>query len=85
MNLKLLVTIGFLTTFAIANPSNAENPAHGAASAQEDYEEFEDAISDEDYPDAEYSDEEVVEAVEAVAEESVEITTEDTADKDSEE
>ncbi|ELS02548.1 ribosomal protein S2 [Xenococcus sp. PCC 7305] len=58
---------------------------HGAASAQEDYEEFEDAISDEDYPDAEYSDEEVVEAVEAVAEESVEITTEDTADKDSEE
>jgi len=33
---------------------------HGAASAQEDYEEFEEAIAEDDYPDAEYSDEEVV-------------------------
>jgi len=41
---------------------------HGAASAQEDYEEFEEAIAEEDYPDAEDSDEEVVEPVAEVAE-----------------
>ncbi len=54
---------------------------HGAASAQEDYEEFEEAISDDDYPDAEYSDEEV----EPVTEESVEEVSEGNLDQDSEE
>lgn len=54
---------------------------HGAASAQEDYEEFEEAISDDDYPDAEYSDEEV----ELVTEESVEEVSEGNLDQDSEE
>ena len=57
---------------------------HGAASAQEDYEEFEEAIAEDDYPDAEYSDEEVAEPVaevEPVAEESVA----ENSDSDSEE
>ena len=57
---------------------------HGAASAQDDYEEFDEAIAEEDYPDAEYSDEEVAEPVaevEPVAEESVA----ENSDSDSEE
>ncbi len=59
---------------------------HGAASAQEDYEEFDEAISDDDYPDAEYSDDEVEPvAEEPVAEESVAEVSADNADQDSEE
>ena len=66
---------------------------HGAASAQEDYEEFEEAIADEDYPDAEYSDEapeplaeeEPVAEEQAVSEESVLDGSEDNTDQDSEE
>ena len=60
---------------------------HGAASAQEDYEEFEEAIGDEDYPDAEYSDEELESVAEgqAVSEESVLDQSEDHTDQDSEE
>ncbi len=59
---------------------------HGAASAQEDYEEFDEAISDDDYPDAEYSDEEVeTVAEESEGEESVEEVSDDDADQDSEE
>ena len=55
---------------------------HGAASAQEDYEEFEEAIGEEDYPDAEYSDEEI----ESEAEEyDAEDESEDNKDQDSEE
>ena len=55
---------------------------HGAASAQEDYEEFDEAISDEDYPDAEYSDE----VIESEAEDSdAEDELEDNEDQDSEE
>ncbi len=59
---------------------------HGAASAQEDYEEFDEAISDDDYPDAEYSDEEVeTVAEESEVEESVEEVSDDDADQDKEE
>ncbi len=55
---------------------------HGAASAQEDYEEFDEAISDEDYPDAEYSDE----VIESEAEDSdADDELEDNEDQDSEE
>ena len=55
---------------------------HGAASAQEDYEEFEEAIGDEDYPDAEYSDEEL----EPAAEDSeVDVQPEASVAQDSEE
>ncbi len=55
---------------------------HGAASAQEDYEEFEEAISDEDYPDAEASDEEFESAVD---EGNADSEPEANSDQDSEE
>lgn len=61
---------------------------HGAASAQEDYEEFEEAIAEDDYPDAEYSDEEVAEPVaevEPVAEEPVAEVPAENSEQDSEE
>ncbi len=54
---------------------------HGAASVQEDYEEFEEVIEDEDYPDAEYSDEDIEPAAEDYADEE----SEDNVDRDSEE
>ena len=55
---------------------------HGAASAQEDYEEFDEAISEEDYPDAEYSDEEIASEAEDY---DTEGASEESADQDSEE
>ena len=55
---------------------------HGAASAQEDYEEFEDAIDDEDYPDAEYSDEEIESTAEA---QDASDESQENVDQDSEE
>lgn len=55
---------------------------HGAANAQEDYEEFEEAIEEEDYPDAEYSDEEIESAAEK---DNADSEPEANSDQDSEE